>query len=143
MRDGSDLEAKIADIRVDVFRVFLGSLGITVMLSIYLSGLIGRPLKKLAMAAEAVRVGKSQHVEIPDMSERGDEIGELSLVLRDMTQALWERMDTIERFAADVSHEIKNPLTSLRSAVETASRVNDDESRAKLMDIIHHDVQPS
>lgn len=141
VRDGNDLEKKIADIRVDVFRVFLGSLGITVMLSIYLSGLIGRPLKKLALAAEAVRVGKSRFVEIPDMSERGDEIGELSLVLRDMTQALWERMDTIERFAADVAHEIKNPLTSLRSAVETASRIKDDESRKKLMDIIHHDVQ--
>ena len=141
VRDGSELEKKIADIRVDVFRVFLGSLGITVMLSIYLSGLIGRPLKKLAMAAEAVRIGKGRHVEIPDMSARGDEIGELSLVLRDMTHALWDRMDTIERFAADVSHEIKNPLTSLRSAVETAARVNDDNSRKKLMDIIHHDVQ--
>ncbi len=141
VRDGNELEQKIADIRVDVFRVFLGSLGITVMLSIYLSGLIGRPLKKLALAAEAVRVGKSRHVEIPDMSKRGDEIGELSVVLRDMTHALWDRMDTIERFAADVSHEIKNPLTSLRSAVETAARVKDDKSREKLMDIIHHDVQ--
>lgn len=140
-RDGSELEQKIADIRVDVFRVFLGSLGITVMLSIYLSGLIGRPLKRLAMAAEAVRIGKGRNYDIPDMSERGDEIGELSLVLRDMTLALQERMDTIERFAADVSHEIKNPLTSLRSAVETAARVNDDQSRKKLMDIIHHDVQ--
>lgn len=141
VRDGSDLEAKIADIRVDVFRVFLGSLGITVMLSLYLSGLIGKPLKQLAMAAEAVRVGKSRHVEIPDMSARGDEIGELSVVIKDMTEALWERMDTIERFAADVSHEIKNPLTSLRSAVETVARVKDDKSREKLMAIIHHDVQ--
>ncbi len=141
VRDGSDLETKIADIRVDVFRVFLGSLGITVMLSLYLSGLIGKPLKRLALAAEAVRVGKSRHVEIPDMSARGDEIGELSLVIKDMTEALWERMDTIERFAADVSHEIKNPLTSLRSAVETAARVKDEKSREKLMDIIHHDVQ--
>ena len=141
VRDGTELENKIAEIRVDVFRVFLGSLGITVMLSIYLSGLIGRPLKKLALAAEDVRVGKGQQIDIPDMSDRGDEIGELSLVLRDMTQALRDRMDTIERFAADVSHEIKNPLTSLRSAVETASRVKDDESRKKLMDIIHHDVQ--
>ncbi|HPF78835.1 MAG TPA: stimulus-sensing domain-containing protein [Alphaproteobacteria bacterium] len=140
-RDGKELENKIADIRVDVFRVFLGSLGITVMLSIYLSGLIGRPLKILALAAEDVRIGKGRGVEIPDMSDRGDEIGELSLVLRDMTQALWDRMDTIERFAADVSHEIKNPLTSLRSAVETAARVKDDESRKKLMDIIHHDVR--
>lgn len=140
-RDGTELEQKIANIRVDVFRVFLGSLGITVMLSIYLSGLIGRPLKRLALAAEAVRIGKGRNYDIPDMSERGDEIGELSLVLRDMTQALQDRMDTIERFAADVSHEIKNPLTSLRSAVETAARVNDDNSRKKLMDIIHHDVQ--
>lgn len=141
VRDGTELENKIAEIRVDVFRVFLGSLGITVMLSIYLSGLIGRPLKKLALAAEDVRLGKGREIDIPDMSDRGDEIGELSLVLRDMTKALRDRMDTIERFAADVSHEIKNPLTSLRSAVETAARVKDDESRKKLMDIIHHDVQ--
>ncbi|MCI5061262.1 MAG: sensor histidine kinase [Alphaproteobacteria bacterium] len=141
VRDGSELEKKIADIRVDVFRVFLGSLGITVMLSIYLSGLIGRPLKKLAQSAEAVRLGKSREIEIPDMSKRGDEIGELSLVLKEMTEALWNRMDTIENFAADVAHEIKNPLTSLRSAVETAARVKDDKSRKKLMDIIHHDVQ--
>ncbi|MEM8833624.1 MAG: stimulus-sensing domain-containing protein [Pseudomonadota bacterium] len=141
LRDGTQLEEKIAEIRVDVFRVFLGSLGITVMLSIYLSGLIGRPLKKLALAAEAVRTGKGGHTEIPDMSDRGDEIGELSLVLRDMTEALWDRMDTIERFAADVSHEIKNPLTSLRSAVETASKIKDEEKREKLMAVIHHDVQ--
>ncbi len=140
-RDGSELEQKIADIRVDVFRVFLGSLGITVMLSIYLSGLIGKPLKRLAVAAEAVRTGKGKYTEIPDLSDRGDEIGELSLVLRDMTNALWERMNTIERFAADVSHEIKNPLTSLRSAVETASRIKDEEKREKLMEVINHDVR--
>lgn len=141
IRDGAELEHSIAEIRVDVFRVFLGSLGITVMLSIYLSGLISRPLQRLAAAAEAVRLGKGRHVEIPDMSPRNDEIGELSLALRDMTQALWNRMDTIERFAADVAHEIKNPLTSLRSAVETATRIRDEESRTKLMDIIQHDVR--
>ena len=140
-RDGAELEKKIRDIRVDVFRVFLGTLGITVMLSIYLSGLIGKPLKKLALAAEAVRIGKGQNIDIPDMSKRGDEIGELSLVLREMTQALRDRMDTIERFAADVSHEIKNPLTSLRSAVETAAKITDETKRQKLMDIIHHDVE--
>lgn len=141
VRNGTELEKKIADIRVDVFRIFLGSLGITVMLSIYLSGLIGRPLKRLALAAEEVRIGKGRQVDIPDMSARGDEIGELSLVLRDMTYALRERMDTIERFAADVSHEIKNPLTSLRSAVETLGRVKDSKNRKKLMSIIDHDIQ--
>jgi two-component system sensor histidine kinase ChvG len=141
IRDGTELEKDIAEVRVDVFRVFLGALGITVMLSIYLSGLISKPLQKLAKAAEAVRTGKSRAADIPDMSDRNDEIGELSLALRDMTQALWDRMDSIERFAADVAHEIKNPLTSLRSAVETATRVKDDDSRAKLMDIIHHDVR--
>jgi two-component system sensor histidine kinase ChvG len=124
-----------------VFRVFLGALGITVMLSIYLSGLISRPLQRLAFAAEAVRQGKGRYIEIPDMSHRNDEIGDLSLALRDMTYALFNRMDTIERFAADVAHEIKNPLTSLRSAVETVSRIKDEDNRKKLMDIIQHDVQ--
>lgn len=141
LRDGSELEKSIAEVRVDVFRVFLGALGITVMLSIYLSGLISRPLQRLAFAAEAVRQGKGRYIEIPDMSHRNDEIGELSLALRDMTYALFTRMDTIERFAADVAHEIKNPLTSLRSAVETASRIKDEDNRQKLMDIIQHDVQ--
>jgi two-component system sensor histidine kinase ChvG len=140
LRDGSDLEKAIAEVRVDVFRVFLGALGITVMLSIYLSGLISRPLQRLAFAAEAVRQGKGRYIEIPDMSHRNDEIGELSLALRDMTYALFNRMDTIERFAADVAHEIKNPLTSLRSAVETVSRITDEGNRKKLMDIIQHDV---
>lgn len=141
VRDGTELQHSIDEVRVDVFRVFLGALGATVMLSIYLSGLITQPLQRLAAAAESVRMGKGRQIEIPDMSSRNDEIGELSVVLRDMTQALWDRMDTIEHFAADVAHEIKNPLTSLRSAVETAARVKDDEARKKLMDIIHHDVQ--
>lgn len=140
LRDGSELEKAIAEVRVDVFRVFLGALGITVMLSIYLSGLISRPLQRLAYAAEMVRTGKGRYIEIPDMSHRNDEIGDLSLALRDMTYALFTRMDTIERFAADVAHEIKNPLTSLRSAVETASRITDEGNRQKLMDIIAHDV---
>lgn len=140
-RDGHDLRRSIEEVRVDIFRVFLGAFGITIMLSVYLSGLITQPLQRLATAAEAVRMGKGRQVEIPDMSDRNDEIGELSLVIRDMTQALYDRMDAVEAFAADVAHEIKNPLTSVRSAVETAVKVKDEEARKKLMDIILHDVQ--
>lgn len=138
---GFDIEQAMAQVRFDVFTVFLGALSLTIFVSIYLAGFIGRPLKKLAVAAEAVRVGKGREIFIPDMSHRRDEIGDLSLALREMTQALWDRMDTIERFAADVAHEIKNPLTSLRSAVETVEKVKSASDRKKLMEIIHNDVQ--
>jgi two-component system sensor histidine kinase ChvG len=78
---------------------------------------------------------------IPDFTGRGDEIGDLSAALREMTSALWERLDAIERFAADVAHEIKNPLTSLRSAVETAVRIQDPEKQRRLLGIVLEDVQ--
>jgi two-component system sensor histidine kinase ChvG len=97
---------------------------------------------RLAAAAERIRRGyRPQSQQIPDFTERGDEIGELSGVLREMTDALHMRMDAIERFAADVSHEIKNPLTSLRSAVETAARVRDPQQLQRLMGVIQEDVQ--
>ena len=79
--------------------------------------------------------------EIPDFTDRTDEIGHLSGALRDMTQALYRRIDAIESFAADVAHELKNPLTSLRSATETLPLVKTDESKERLMEIIKHDVQ--
>jgi len=140
-RDGREIEKAMIQVRFDVLTVFLGALSITIFLSLYLAGIISRPLNKLAKAAEAIRQGKGRTADIPDMGYRGDEIGELSVSLREMTQALWDRMDTIERFAADVAHEIKNPLTSLRSAVETAAKVTDPKDRARLMEIIQHDVQ--
>ncbi len=140
-REATELERSISSVRVDVFRVFLVALGFTVMLSIYLSGLIGRPLQRLAVAADAVRRSKNRSVEIPDMSHRKDEIGELSVAIREMTQALWDRMDAVDRFAADVAHELKNPLTSLRSAIETASKIDDPDKRKKLMEIVQHDTQ--
>jgi two-component system, OmpR family, sensor histidine kinase ChvG len=97
---------------------------------------------RLAAAAERIRRGyRPQTQQIPDFTGRGDEIGELSGVLREMTDALHQRMDAIERFAADVSHEIKNPLTSLRSAVETAARVRDPQQLQRLMAVIQEDVQ--
>ncbi|QQG36265.1 MAG: stimulus-sensing domain-containing protein [Micavibrio aeruginosavorus] len=140
-REGKAIEQAMNQVRFEILTIFMGSLSVTIFLSLYLAGIIGRPLKKLARAAEQIRHGQNRQVEIPDLSHRRDEIGELSLALRAMTHALWDRMDTIERFAADVSHEIKNPLTSLRSAVETAAIVKSQKDKDKLMEIIQHDVQ--
>ncbi|PCI54907.1 MAG: histidine kinase [Alphaproteobacteria bacterium] len=138
--DDEAINSAMGDAWFNILKIFLVTLLITILLSIYLSGVIARPLRKLANAAENVRRGKLKHTEIPDMSERNDEIGELSIVLRDMTAALWERMDTIEAFAADVSHEIKNPLTSLKSAVETTKIVKNKNDMDKLLTVIAHDV---
>lgn len=140
-RVARDIEEGIINVWWDILRVFFGTLLITILLSIYLSGAIARPLKRLARAAEQIRSGHSTSEDIPDLSYRHDEIGELSVVLKDMTQALWQRMDSIERFAADVAHELKNPLTSLKSAVETAAIVKKKEDREKLMNIIKHDAE--
>jgi two-component system sensor histidine kinase ChvG len=98
-------------------------------------------VRQLARAAYDVRHGHGRKVVIPNFSHRHDEIGELSVALGEMTQALWRRMDAIEHFAADVAHEIKNPLSSLRSAVETAVRLKDPEQQRRLMAIILDDVQ--
>src|SRR5690606_7900580 len=102
---------------------------------------IARPVRRLAAAAERVRSGQGEVVEIPDFTSRRDEIGNLSGALRDMTRVLWQRMQAIESFAADVAHEIKNPLSSLRSAVETAARIDDPEQQRRLMAIVLDDVQ--
>ena len=139
--ESQEIERAMNKVRFDVLTVFIGTLSLTIFLSIYLAGLIGRPLKKLAHAAEQIRLGQGRQIDIPDLSHRRDEIGELSMALRDMTEALARRMDSIEAFAADVAHELKNPLTSLRSAVETAGKITNEEDRKKMMDIIHHDVR--
>ena len=139
--DSQDIREELGDAWFDILKVFLSVLLFTILLSIYLSGVIARPLRRLADAAEKVRKGKIKASEIPDMSDRKDEIGELSIALSDMTNALWERMDSIEAFAADVAHEIKNPLTSLKSAVETASIVKKKEDQDKLLAIIQHDIE--
>ncbi|MFD1624602.1 stimulus-sensing domain-containing protein [Azospirillum griseum] len=140
-RGGVEIDRAIRSVRFDILRVFAVALLVTVGLSIYLAGTIAQPIRKLAQAADRLRTGHGRHTEIPDFTHRGDEIGELSGVLRDMTAALWARMDAIERFAADVAHEIKNPLTSLRSAVETVLRIEDPGRRARLLGIIADDVQ--
>ncbi|UEM20556.1 sensor histidine kinase [Skermanella mucosa] len=140
-RGGAQIDAAIRSVRLDILKVFAVALAVTVLLSFYLAGTIARPIRKLAVAADHVRRGHGRHHEIPDFSWRGDEIGDLSGALRDMTAALWQRMDAIESFAADVAHEIKNPLTSLRSAVETVARVRDPDQQRRLMSIIEDDIQ--
>lgn len=139
--DGSEIQAALRSVRLDILKVFLIALAITVLLSVYLAGTIARPVRRLAVAADRVTHGHGRQAVIPDFTSRQDEIGDLSASLREMTAALWHRMDAIEGFAADVAHEIKNPLTSLRSAVETVSRVKDPDSQRKLMAIILEDVQ--
>jgi two-component system sensor histidine kinase ChvG len=138
---GDAIETAVRSVRLNILALFGVALAVTVLLSIYLSGAIARPILRLAVAAERVRRGQGRKVMIPDMTARGDEIGELSAALRAMTEALWLRMDAIERFAADVAHEIKNPLTSLRSAVETAARIKEPSQQQHLMAIIVDDVR--
>ena len=133
------IDAAVLKVRLDVLKWFLLALGVTILLSIYLARTIANPILRLATAAERVRRDRHRRYSIPDF-KRSDEIGQLAAALRDMTQALWLRIDAIERFAADVAHELKNPLTSMRSAVETAARINDPDRRQKLMNIILEDV---
>ncbi len=139
--DSAEIDQAVRGVRFEILKVFLIALGVTVLLSIYLAGTIGRPIRRLAAAAERVRRGHGRQVLIPDFTKRGDEIGDLSGAFREMTGALWARMDAIEHFAADVAHEIKNPLTSLRSAVETAARVDDPQKQRKLLAVVLEDVQ--
>lgn len=139
-KGGADIAQAVEARRRDILIIFGVALAVTVLLSIYLARAIARPLHRLALAADQVSHGQDRAQEIPDLRGRGDEIGDLSAALRDMTQALHDRLDAIEGFAADVSHEIKNPLTSLRSAVETVARIEDPDQQRRLMSIILDDV---
>ena len=137
---GDDIAQRLFQVRLTIFEAFALSLAITTTLSLYLAGTIAQPIRLLAAAADQVRRGRGRRHEIPDLGGRSDEIGELAGALKDMTDVLWQRMDAIEAFAADVAHEIKNPLTSLKSAVETATRLKDPAQQARLFDIILDDV---
>lgn len=151
--DGRNIEQALRTVRRDILRLATATLVLTVLLSLYLAGTIARPIRHLARAAERVRAGRTRSGiggtlgagaalanAIPDLTGRGDEIGDLSRALRDMTEALSRRLDAIDRFAADVAHELKNPLTSLKSAVETVARVRDPAVQQKLMAIVLEDV---
>lgn len=127
--------------RWGIMRIALVAAAVTIILSLLLAGTIAGPLRRLAGAAEKVQSSASMRAEIPDFSDRADEVGHLSRALRSMTSALYTRIEAIERFAADVAHELKNPLTSLRSAVETLPRAKRVEDRERLHAIIQHDVK--
>ena len=135
------IDRKLDGERDAILKVFLFAAFVTLLLSIFLSSTIARPLYRLSAAAERVRRLVKNREEIPDFSYRRDEIGDLSKTLRDMTGSLYSRIEAIERFAADVSHELKNPLTSLRSAIETLPLAKRAEQRERLLEVIDHDVQ--
>ena len=138
---GGDIDSIIAAERWAIVRIFLVSATIMFLLSLFLAGTIAEPMRRLAEAADRVRRGTKQRQEIPDFTRRQDEIGHLSGSLRDMTKALYNRIEAIERFAADVAHELKNPLTSLRSAVETLPIARTPSAQERLLAIIQHDVK--
>ena len=138
---GADIDNMVEAERLAIIKVFLVAAGVMIVLSILLAGTIAEPVRRLADAADNIRRRIRSRVEIPDFTRRRDEIGHLSGTLRDMTSALYSRIEAIESFAADVAHELKNPLTSLRSAVETLPVAKTEESRGRLLNIIQHDVR--
>jgi two-component system sensor histidine kinase ChvG len=138
---GGDIDRVITSARLAQLRFFLVLAVVMLVLSLSLANTIAEPVRRLADAAERVRRGIRSRQQIPDFTARSDEIGHLSRALREMTRALYGRLDAIESFAADVAHELKNPLTSLRSALETLPRVNSGHSRDRLIAVMQHDVR--
>jgi len=138
---GGDIDQLVQTERIAILKVFLIAAGIMSVLSMLLASTIAGPVRRLADGAERVRRRVKGRVEIPDLTDRRDEIGHLSGSMREMTSALYNRIEAIESFAADVAHELKNPLTSLRSAVETMPRAKTDEARERLLSVIQHDVK--
>jgi two-component system sensor histidine kinase ChvG len=134
-----EIDSIVSAERWGIIRIGLVAAGATTFLSLLLAGTIAGPMRRLSAAAEQVQ--SSTRAEIPDFTERLDEVGHLSRALRSMTSSLYNRIEAIERFAADVAHELKNPLTSLRSAVETLPLAKRPEDRERLTAIIQHDVR--
>ena len=140
-REAREVDDSLFAVRMSILALFTLALGLTVLLSWYLSLAIARPLLRLAGAAEQMREGRGRAGTVPaGLLDRSDEIGALANALAESATALWTRMDAIERFAADVAHEIKNPLTSIRSAIETLRRIEDPAKQRRLLAIIAEDV---
>ena len=131
-------------VRAERFRlaiIVLGTLFLSIALSLFLARTIVTPLRRLAQAAIQVRLGRSRDVIVPRLPDRNDEIGMLARAVSDMTQALRERLDATETFAADVAHELKNPLASMASAVESLGKTSDPAITAQLHAILSEDVR--
>ena len=141
VRNPVDITESVRSARSALFFAVLAVLFASALLSLYLARTIVLPLKLLANAAQKVRQGRERDVEVPRLPERSDEIGQLARSVSDMTQALRQRIDAVDSFAADVAHEIKNPLASLRSAVESLPKVLDPDLRRELEQIATHDVR--
>jgi two-component system sensor histidine kinase ChvG len=140
-RNASDITQAVRDARTSLLTIIALALAVSIALSLYLARTIIDPLRRLGNAAVRVRLGREREVEVPRMQRRGDEIGLLARAVSDMSAALRQRIDAVEMFAADVAHEIKNPLASLRSAVESLGRVADPELREQLTQVAAHDVR--
>ncbi len=140
-RNAADITQAVRSARTSLMTIILLALVVSTVLSLYLASTIIEPLRRLVLATQRVRLGRERDIEVPRMQERGDEIGLLARAVSDMTTALRQRIDAVETFAADVAHEIKNPLASLRSATESLPKVDDPELRAQLVDVAAHDVR--
>ncbi|MBM3593175.1 MAG: HAMP domain-containing protein [Alphaproteobacteria bacterium] len=140
-REAREVDRRLFEIRASVLLLFATALILTVALSLYLSRTIATPMLDLARATQRIREGEGRAQSVPDaLLRRNDEIGVLARDLQNSARALWARIDANERFAADVAHELRNPLTSVRSAIETLRRVEDPASRARLLAIIADDA---
>jgi two-component system sensor histidine kinase ChvG len=140
-REAREVDSSLFTVRVSILALFGMALALTVLLSWYLSLTIARPILRLAGVAADMREGQGRTGSVPaQLLARKDEVGALATALDDSAAALWARMDAIERFAADVAHEIKNPLSSIRSAIETLRRIEDPARQRQLLTIIAQDV---
>jgi two-component system sensor histidine kinase ChvG len=139
-RNARDIRRVVRSERMTLGIILLVTLVVSILLSLFLARTIANPLRRLARAAHRVRLGRARDVNVPRLPKRRDEIGLLARALNDMTQSLRNRIDATEAFAADVTHELKNPLASLRSAVDSLERIDDPALRGRLLEVVRHDV---
>lgn len=140
-RNAADITQAVRSARSSLMTIILLALAVSTILSLYLANTIIQPLRRLVVSTQRVRLGRDREVEVPRMDARSDEIGLLARAVSDMTATLRHRIDAVETFAADVAHEIKNPLASLRSATESLPKVTDPDLRGQLVDVAAHDVR--